>query len=301
MILLPVLLIILLVAYLAIVVRTSWVLTHPRRDFTPRDYQPANMPLERVRLQSRGGLGLAGWHARNDDAPGTIVFSHGVWANHREMESRAEALWRRGYSVLLFDYRACGESEGRTTTLGQKEVDDLLGAVDFLAADPGHRPIGVWGNSMGGAVAIIAAERCPHIGAVVSDSAFAVLADTVGHGFRAATGLPPGPFQHAVISLAEALAGADMRSVRPVDSVPALSPRPLLLVQGEDDNLVHPREARALHTAAGEPKEFWLLPDCGHVEAFDQRPEEFTNRVDRFFRDAFSSAEQLPPGMSEPV
>ena len=85
-----------------------------------------------------------------------------------------------------------------------------------------------------------------------------------------------------------------MRSVRPIDSVPALSPRPLLLVQGEEDSLVHPREARALHAAAGEPKELWMLPDCGHVEAFDRLPEEFTDRVDKFFRQTFKSAARTP-------
>jgi len=279
-----------LFAYLGIVARASWVLSHPRRDFVPRNYRPSALPLERVQVQSRGGLRLAAWHARQDDAPGTIVFSHGVWSNHLEMESRAEALWRRGFSVLLFDYRACGESEGRTTTLGQKEVDDLLGAVDFLSGDSDRGPIGVWGNSMGGSIAIMAAGRCPHIDAVVSDSAFAVLAGNLGHGFHAATGLPAWLFLRAVIALAEALAGGDLRSVRPLDSVPALSPRPLLLVQGEEDVLVHPREARALHAAAGDPKELWMLPDCGHVEAFDRLPDEFTDQVDKFFRQAFESA-----------
>ena len=299
MILLPILLGVLLVAYLGIVLRTSWVLTHPRRDFVPEGYEPTELPFERVQLRSLGGYGLAGWYARHDEAPGTMVFSHGVWSNYREMVSRAEALWRRGFSVLLFDYRACGESEGRTTTLGKKEVDDLLGVLDFLAGEAAGGRIGVWGNSMGASVAIMAAGRCPDIDAVVSDSTFAVLADNIDHGFRAATGLPGWPFRNAIFALGQALAGADLRSVRPVDCVAALSPGPLLLVQGEEDRLVHPREARSLLTAAGEPKELWSLPDCGHVEAFYLRPEELTDRVVRFFRDAFGSAGRQPSGIRE--
>ena len=149
MILLPILLGVLLVAYLGIVLRTSWVLTHPRRDFVPEGYEPTELPFERVQLRSLGGYGLDGWYARHDEAPGTVVFSHGVWSNYREMESRAEALWRRGFSVLLFDYRACGESEGRTTTLGKKEVDDLLGVLDFLAGEAAGGRIGVWGQFHG--------------------------------------------------------------------------------------------------------------------------------------------------------
>lgn len=288
MILVPLLVALLLLAYLAIALRTAWRLTHPDRGWVPRDYEPSGLPVESIRLLSRDGYRLAGWIARRPGAAGTVVFSHGVWTNHREMESRAAALWRRGFNVLLFDYRACGESDGSVTTLGLREVDDLLGAIDFLAGDADRGPIGVWGNSMGGAVAIMAAARCPHIDAVVADSAFAVLIDNVAHGFRAATGLPAAPFRHAILALGQIILRANLDVVHPVDLVPALAPRPLLLIRGDADRLVRPADARALYAAAGDPKELWVLPDCGHVEAFDLQPGEVTDRVERFFREAFS-------------
>ena len=190
MIPIPVVLVILGAVYLAIVLRTAWRLTHPDREFVPEGYADTDLPLERIRLLSRDGHAIASWIARRPEAPGTVVFSHGAWTNHREMESRAAALWERGFNVLLFDYRGCGESAGSVTTLGLREVDDLFGVIDFLAGEAERAPIGVWGNSMGGAVALLAAVKCPHIDAVISDSAFAVLTDNVCHGFRAVTGLP---------------------------------------------------------------------------------------------------------------
>ncbi|MDP6509533.1 MAG: alpha/beta fold hydrolase [Chloroflexota bacterium] len=294
MVLIPVVLAVLGLAYLGIVLRTAWRLTHPDRGFLPEGYAATGLPLERIRLLSRDGYAIAGWVARRPDAPGTVVFSHGVWTNHREMESRAAALWERGFNALVFDYRACGESDGSVTTLSLREVDDLLGAIDFLAGELDRAPIGVWGNSMGGAVALLAAAKCPHIDAVISDSAFAVLTDNVGHGFRAVTDLPAWPFRHAILAIGQFIARADLAAARPIDHITALAPRPLLLVHGEADHLVRIEDAHALHAAAGEPKELWQLPECGHVEAFELFPAEFTDRAERFFREAFAATGRPP-------
>lgn len=293
MVLLFVALTFLLIIYLGIVVRTSWVLTRPKRGFVPSNYAPSGLPFERVVFLSRDNIDLAGWHAYKHDAPGTIIFSHGVWANHLEMESRAQEMWQRGFSVFLFDYRACGDSAGRTTTLGAKEIYDLLGAVDYLLAHNRSITIGVWGNSMGGAVAIMAAECCPQINAIVSDSAFAALADNVTHGFHSATGLPARPFRGLVIRLAQMMSGTKISSIRPVDIVSAFSPRPLFIIQGDKDELVLPDQAQALYTAAKEPKKIWLIPGCGHVEGFNDRPKEFADRVEMFFLDAFSNVSRV--------
>ena len=289
MVLLLVVLIFLVMAYLGIIVRTSWVLTRPSRGFLPSNYASSGLPFKKIIFSSRDNIALAGWHAYKHDAPGTIIFSHGVWANHLEMESRAKEMWERGFSVFLFDYRACGESEGTTTTLGAKEIYDLLGAVDYLLAHNRSLAIGVWGNSMGGAVAIMAAEGCPQINAIVSDSAFAALADNVTHGFHTATGLPARPFMRLVIRLAQMMSGTEINSIRPVDVVAALSPRPLFIIQGDKDELVLPNQAQVLYAAAQEPKKIWLIPGCGHVAGFDDRPKEFADRVETFFLDAFSN------------
>ena len=282
-----------LMLYLGIVVRTSWVLTRPKRGFVPWNYAPSGIPFEKVVFLSRDNVELAGWHAHKQGAPGTIIFSHGVWANHLEMESRAKEMWERGFSVFLFDYRACGESAGTTTTLGAKEIYDLLGAVDYLLDHNRPSAVGVWGNSMGGAVAIMASARCPQINAIVSDSAFAALADNVTYGFHAATGLPARPFMSLVIRLAQMMSGTKINSIRPVDIVSAFSPRPLFIIQGVQDELVLPNQAHALYTAAKEPKKLWIITDCGHVEGFNDRTKEFADRVEMFFLDAFSNISRV--------
>ena len=279
--------------YLAITVRSALNLVTPKRAYKPEGYRPPEIPFERVNFQNRAGLRLAGWTAIREQAKGAVILCHGAWTNHREMESRAEALWRRGFSVMTFDFRGCGESEGRYTSLGLREADDLVAAVDYLAAggDPG--PVGVVGNSMGGAAAILAAARDERIKAVVTDGAFAAAGrDFVGYAFRGVSGLSPTLFQDAVVVLSEWVSGVRLDRIRPVASIGLISPRPVMLIHGTDDGLIRVGEAHALYAAAGEPKTLWIVPDCRHVQSFHLHPEEYVRRVAELLTEAFSAPHQ---------
>ena len=279
--------------YVAIAVRSALHLVTPKRGYEPEGYQPPEIPYERVTFQNRAGIQLAGWTAIREQAKGAVILCHGAWTNHREMESRAESLWDRGFSVMTFDFQGCGESEGRYTSLGLREVDDLVAAVDYLAATGHPGPVGVLGNSMGGAVAILAAARDERIKAVVTDGAFAAAGrDFVGYAFQGVSGLSPVLFQDAVVMLSEWVSGARLDRVRPVASIGMISPRPVMLIHGADDGLIRVAEAHALHAAAGEPKTLWIVPDCLHVQSFHLHTEEYVRRVEEFFIEVFSAPRQ---------
>jgi alpha-beta hydrolase superfamily lysophospholipase len=63
--------------------------------------------------------------------------AHAVRADRRSMLGRAEFLHRAGYSVLLFDAQAHGESPGDRITFGYLEALDAAAAVSFaVARDP---------------------------------------------------------------------------------------------------------------------------------------------------------------------
>lgn len=276
--------------YLAITVRSAFNLITPKRGYEPEGYRPADVPFERVTFHDRAGPRLAGWTAIRERPKGTIVLCHGAWTNHREMESRAEALWNRGFSVMTFDFQGCGESGGRYTTLGLREADDLVAAVDYLVAQGDPGPVGVLGNSMGGAVAIIAAGRDERIKAVATDGAFASAGrDFVGYAFRGVSGLSPTLFQDAVVMMSESVSGARLDRVRPIASIGRVAPRPVMLIHGTDDAMIRVAEAHMLYAAAGEPKTLWIVPDCEHVQLFHLHPDEYLGRVEEFFMRAFAS------------
>ena len=75
---------------------------------------------------------------------------------------------------MLFDFRYLGQSEGRYSTAGVKETEDLRAAINFLKSR-GVNEVGVWGFSMGGAVALATAVMVPEIKVIISESSYASL------------------------------------------------------------------------------------------------------------------------------
>jgi hypothetical protein len=77
----------------------------------------------------------------------------------------------QGYTMLSFDYRGFGGSEGeRSRLLPQEQVEDAVCALEYLATQvPGIDPrrIGIFGTSFGGGIAALAAVLSPRPRALV--------------------------------------------------------------------------------------------------------------------------------------
>ena len=275
---------------------TAWRLTHPPRGWRPHDWQPSDLPLRSVAIQADDGVRLRAWVAPHADAPATVICVHGWGTNHTEMEWRAGRLHRAGYSVVLFDFRACGESAGGMCSAGVHEMRDLRAIVDMAATDSSLNgaPIVILANSMGAAVSITVAASDTRIRAIFSDAAYASLESATAWGFKSFTGLPPWPFKRGVTWLVERMAGARMRDLAVIESIASLSPRPVLLAHGTDDPLVSPHDAEALFARAGDPKELWRVPGAGHVVAEFVPPEVYDARVTGLFTRALE--EPAAPG-----
>jgi fermentation-respiration switch protein FrsA (DUF1100 family) len=66
----------------------------------------------------------------------------------------------------------------------------------------------------------------------------------------------------------------------PAAAVRAISPVPLLLIHGDRDVVVPPQHSRRLYELAGEPKELWIVPEAGHIQAL--RSESVRRRLAEF-------------------
>jgi len=178
--------------------------------FWPADAAPGDdFRPEDVSFPSADGVLLHGWFLPAAGAVDTLVLCHGYAMSRLETLALARALNDRAHHVLLFDFRAHGRSEGRFTSLGYREVHDLLGAVAFLQTRPEYTPgrLGVLGFSMGAVAAILAAARCPAIAAVVADSSYAALDHIVANGVRQMVRLPIATPARGIVRIGEWLVG----------------------------------------------------------------------------------------------
>lgn len=116
---------------------------------------PADFSAASVAFASASGSMLQGWLARGAPGRGAVVLAHSVRSNRLEMVERARFLVDAGYSALLFDAQAHGESPGEQITFGYLESRDARAAVDYLRAALPRERIGYLGVSQGGAAALL--------------------------------------------------------------------------------------------------------------------------------------------------
>ncbi len=255
--------------------------TRMRPAQTPRNF---GMPYDTVTVTTSDGLKLVGWWvpSRNGAA---IIAQHGYKASRGEMLNEAAMLYRRGFGVLLSTMRGHDQSEGERITLGRLEMDDFAAWFRFVTTQPGvdARRVGILGNSLGGTLAIQFAAQTREVAAVVAQSPFSSLSDTLETSIRFFTGLPTFPFAPMIAFWAERQAGVRIEDVDATRWIARLSPRPVFLLQGGADVVVSAASGQRLYDAAGEPKELWFDPKVGH-SAFDGvRASEYERRVGGFF------------------
>jgi fermentation-respiration switch protein FrsA (DUF1100 family) len=257
--------------------------------------EPPEGAAEDVQFPSAtDGTRIRGWLLRTEDPQpiGSVILCHGAWTGRRECLPLALRFREAGYNVLVFDFRAHGLSEGRYITVGHEEMKDVLGAVEFLKARPriGAKRIGVVGFSMGAAAAINAAARTRDIAAVVADSSYASFLDAMKYSFHHVRHVPHFPFGTMAVKWAQWIVKVDPTQLRPVDAIGRIAPRPILVIHGQEDDVVPVNHAYLLYKAAGEPKDLWIVPEAKHVWARDMYPDEYFRRVEPFLRSALTGA-----------
>jgi len=254
---------------------------------TPID---AGLLYDDVAITTPDGLRLVAWFVPSTHGA-LVIAQHGYKADRGEMLNEAVMLARHGYGVLVPAMRAHDLSDGTVIAFGAKEIDDLRQWVAMAATLPGvdAQRIGILGNSLGGTLAIQVAARTPDVRAVATNSAFSSLSDTLETSVRFFTGLPPFPFAPMVAFWAERATGIRVVDVDATRAIAAISPRPVLLMQGGADDVISIASGQRLYDAAGEPRTLWFDPQVGHSRFDTARPDEYERRVIALFDDALRS------------
>jgi fermentation-respiration switch protein FrsA (DUF1100 family) len=254
-----------------------------RNDFRDDPARWGLDPAEEIDLTTRDGIKLHAWLFAAPEAVASVVVLHGHGASKHYSLPIGQFLYPR-FNVLMLDHRGHGESDGPRTTIGYEERLDVHAAVDLLISR-GLGPVGIFGTSMGASTAILAAAEDTRIAAIVADSPYAKLRWAVSQG-AVLRGYPRfvAPAMATLGCWATALhLRSPMQAFDPVEVVDRISPRPLFLLHGTEDDIIPVESAHALIERAGEPKELWLIEGLKHVQGLELAYETFTARVLAFF------------------
>ena len=241
-------------------------------EFSPRDWPE---------------LTLRGWWMPAEDAKGTVIRIHGLDSTRDSSLGLSKALVEGGYSVLVFDLRGHGESDTAQMGAGIHEQDDLRGAIDYVLTHRGAEPgrVLLYGDSFGGAIALMTAFDEPAVAGLFSDSSFTSVSDLliqeIADRTRAArwsaTALRPG-----ILFVARTVKGLDINEVRPVDSA-SLYDYPLGLVHCRGDERVPLEHLAQIRKQVTVAPHMTIYENCEHSQGW----EEYTDHYEAYLLNYF--------------
>lgn len=254
----------------ALFVSGSWLsaqrLTRARPSLIGAAPDSFPFPVESVTFSTSDQQTLSGWLVPAKDPKRAIVLLHGYTGNRKHMLPRARYFRELGYTVLLYDARACGESTGDTITFGYRERHDLIAAVKLLK-DRGCEQIACLGVSQGGATILFAAEDLRDVKCVICESVYDEMSNAVDRRMRRFTLLPGSIGACLMVPFAEHRLELGIDDVKPIDYIGKL-PCPVFIISGERDDRTWPEDTQRLFEAAREPKELWMIPEARHQDLF---------------------------------
>ena len=230
------------------------------------------LSLESVQLETADGVKLSAWYIPNESATDVILFCHGNAGNISHRLDSIRIFNRMGLSVLIFDYRGYGQSEGSPSEIGTYQ--DAEAAWQYLIQEQQVKPdrIIVFGQSLGGAVAAWLAQRHTP-GALILESTFTSVPDIAAKLYPY---LPVRLLLRFKYDTAAYLEGVNC---------------PVLIVHSPDDEMMPFRHGQRLFETAKEPKEF-LKISGSHNEGFITSGKRYEEGLNAFI------SEYLPPNGS---
>jgi len=208
----------------------------------------SGLAYEEISVKTQDGVTISGWYIPSGDEKGVLLFCHGNAGNISHRLRSVEIFHSLGLSVLIFDYRGYGKSEGKPTESGT--YLDGEAAWSYLVEVKGKSParIILFGRSLGGAVAAEVALRKAPAGLII-ESSFTSVAE-LGKKF----------YPWAPVDLIARYKYAT------IDKVGAIT-CPKLIIHSRGDELIPFDQGRKLYEKASPPKEFLEIRG-GHNDGF---------------------------------
>lgn len=232
------------------------------RDWT----RVSGLPLQDVWFQAADGTKLFGWYVEAAGHSAVLLWCHGNAGNIINRLDNLARLHQLGFSVFLFDYRGYGRSSGSPSEQGLYE--DALAAYGHLTDTLHIQPqrIVLFGRSLGAAIAGMVASQRPAAGLILESAFPSVEAMARVHYF----GLPAHWLLAARYDLVERLKHVSV---------------PVLVIHGDQDEIVPINLGRQVFEAARAPKSFYLVQGADHNNLYLVGGGPYLQRLKKFTQD----------------
>ena len=243
---------------------------------------PSHLNFEAVELSPVAGSLIRGWYGQTVDAKACVLLLHGVRSSRLEMLGRAEFLLRKGFSVLLIDFQAHGESSGEAITFGYLESANVDVAAAFIRSRTPDIPLIALGFSLGGAAAVLSASAQEFDGMIL-EAVYPTIEKAVANRLRIRFGTMGGWLTPMLSRQLYWRLRVTPDRLSPLEAISRVT-CPVLIIGGIEDQRTRQEDTKTLFNAVSGPKELWLIPGVAHENFHHAVSEEYEQRILAFLQ-----------------
>lgn len=212
-----------------------------------------------------------------------VILIHGIGSCKEHLFPLAKRLSSKGYSSYLFDSRAHGDSGGDYCTYGFYEKQDITAIVSQLKKQHPKSKIGIWGHSLGGAIAIQSLAIDKRIEFGIIESTFTDVSQVVyDYKKRILKGIGIRWLSNYILANAGEIANFNPNKVKPLNDVKNIG-QPILFAHGDADERISINYGKELYNnCIAKDKEFITVPDAGHNSLHAIGGDNYYNKVFHF-------------------
>jgi hypothetical protein len=238
--------------------------------------------VQTVFFTTENKLKLEGWYFPASKPKGTIAMFHGHGGKKSSMLAEAALFRKLGYNTLLLDFRAHGNSEGNTCTIGYRESEDVKLVYDYLVKNA-EKNIILYGISMGAAAAMKAVEDYKlQPSRIILEMPFGSLPEAV-EGRLKIMHLPTQPLAAMLTFWGGTTQGFWAFNLKPSDYAKKIT-CPVLMQWGKKDPRVSEEETQLIYKNISSTKRLVIYDQSGHESLYKKEPRKWENEITAFLQ-----------------
>lgn len=239
-----------------------------------------------IEFETKDKLILKGYltYSNLDSTKATIILLHGIRSGKETFLSSTKKLADLGFNTIALDLRSHGESQGKHCTFGIKEKEDISALIDYLAtSEKIQNNIGVWGQSLGAAVAIQSMATDKRIKFGIIESTFSDFKAITHDYFNYHLGFNIPFFTNYLVDRAGKIADFDPNDARPKKYCQKIEKEAVLVVHGNQDRRINIKYGREnFANIKSKNKEFLQIDGATHLNVREVGGEDYFNHVCSF-------------------
>jgi len=241
-------------------------------------------PPDSLHAESVQFDGVHGWFVPAVQMEACILLLHGVRADRTSMISRAQFLSAAGYTVLMIDMQAHGETQGDKITFGYRESESAKSAIKYLRVSRHCNRIVAIGTSLGGAASLLGSAPID-ADALILEAVYPTIEAAITNRLAIRVGalapfISPLFYEQIPYRL-----GTPLGALRPLDAIKNYH-RPILIIGGSEDQHTKLSETEQLYASANAPKELWIIQGAKHQDFHRFAGAEYEQRLLSFIMQA---------------